>query len=302
MHNKREQKGEICKAIGKMAADALRAEAKATPKPGLVDRENSGAHRDMDYPLFLASCSTLEPYFGECAAIGQSCRKCGETGNAGKTGNVGAMQALRSAGLAAEAAMFAETGGVNTHKGMVFSMGILCFSIGQMQTELEFSRKEIDLAELQRCCAEVAAVLLGEVDPLDTHGALVLQQTGTGGIRKEALSGFASAFQIGYPALVRAMAAGLDWNTALIKTLLVLMREVEDSNAVHRGGEEGLAFLRRRSAEILQRADFSKAEALDMVREFDRECTTRNLSPGGSADLLALSVMLYRTVKFYSQK
>ena len=108
--------------IGKMAADALRAEAAATPKPGLVDMENSGAHRDMDYPLFLTSCSALEPYFAECAEIGS---------RAPEDDSRQALQSLREAGLEAEKAMFSATGGVNTHKGLIFSMGILCFCLGE---------------------------------------------------------------------------------------------------------------------------------------------------------------------------
>jgi len=331
---------EICGNIGKMAAAALRAEAGATPKPGLVDRENSGAHTDMDYPLFLASCRALESYFVRCAEIGaahcagdsdatQTTALCGD-GTAKSaalcagdtdTGSDAAQtaQQLREAGLAAEEAMFAATGGVNTHKGLIFSMGVLCFCLGEalsesqqacllgealsesQQARLNVLRSGGQQAwlnpqktrDLQKRCAEVSESLLLGQSEMDTHGAAVRKSTGIGGIREEALSGFNSAFSIGYPALKEALDRGFDMNSALVRTLLVLMTRAEDSNAVYRGGREGLLFMRRQAEAILRETDLNSEEGMERVRAFDRECTARNLSPGGSADLLALSVMIY---------
>lgn len=268
--------------IGKMAADALRAEAAATPKPGLVDMENSGAHRDMDYPLFLTSCSALEPYFAECAEIGS---------RAPEDDSRQALQSLREAGLEAEKAMFSATGGVNTHKGLIFSMGILCFCLGE--NPAPGTEPALKPALLQDRCAGAAAALLSRQSPADTHGAQVLKKSGVGGIRAEALSGFDSAFSIGYPALKEAVSLGFDENQARIYALLRLMKEVGDSNVVYRGGKEGLSFIREKAAEILAKADLRTEVAAEMVRAFDRACIERNLSPGGSADLLAISIMLY---------
>lgn len=276
-----------------MAVAALRAEAGATPKPGLVDRENSGAHTDMDYPLFLASCRALESYFVRCAEIGAEAagpRAGSETAACTAseiTEAAGPLQLLREEGLAAEEAMFRATGGVNTHKGLIFSMGVLCFCLGGLLGE------GAHFHTLQKRCAEVSARLLCEQMPTDTHGAAVRKNTGIGGIRSEALSGFDSAFSIGYPALKEALDRGFDMNRALVRTLLVLMRRTEDSNAVYRGGRQGLAFMQKQAEEILRETDLNSEEGMNRVRAFDRECTMRNLSPGGSADLLALSVMIY---------
>ena len=349
----------FCKYIGSLAAAALKTEAAVTPKPGLVDRENSGAHRDMDYPLFLASSRALEPYFARCVMLGfergRACKRL-ETGCLLSSGGGecdSGLQKLRSAGLAAEDDMYAVTGGVNTHKGVIFSMGILCFCIGQLAAEEEIpglwkqqgfseSRKQLNpqsfpnlrevqmqqefrrirklqkmhksqeaqnlsetqdmsemqrlqnLQKLQRRCKEAAEQLLKAKNPSDTNGARVFREEGAGGIRKEALSGFSSVFEAGYPALLESLNLGLSENTALIRTLLILMTKTEDSNAVHRGGKEGLCFMRRQAVEILQE-DFRGAEekVLERVRAFDRACIKKNLSPGGSADLLALTVMLH---------
>ena len=312
MHNQKVQNQKTAAVIGGAAAEALRMEAAATPKPGLVDRENSGAHRDMDYPLFLASAAALKPYFVKCAALGME-----YTMEHGSGPDL--LKALREAGLAGEAAMFSATGGVNTHKGMVFSMGILCAALGQLIAEKKqaavlascsFRCMPAARQELQSRCAELAAALLAENNPRDTHGAQVLRNTGSGGIREEALSGFDSAFSLGYPAFKEARAGGLDENSALVKTLLILMTKTADSNAVYRGGTEGLAYLQQQAAEVLRDGGFEESAAatggrnrdsgiaasqrfFEAVRDFDRQCILRSLSPGGSADLLALSIMIY---------
>lgn len=102
--------------IGDLAYEALLAEVNATPKPGLVDRANAGAHTDMDHGTFLLSAEALRPWFREFARLGEaSAPKAPEA----------VLPSLRPAGIAAEEAMFAATGGVNTHKGAIFSLGLL---------------------------------------------------------------------------------------------------------------------------------------------------------------------------------
>lgn len=290
--------------IGTLAAEALRREAAATPKPGLVDKENCGAHQDMDYPLFLASADALAGYFARCAELGAAYgqrRLKGEVSDAeeGMTesgcsdGFAAYIRELRTAGLDGETAMFAASRGVNTHKGLVFSMGILCGSIAYLSAKHQIPMKEISRASLQKQCAETASALLGEVNPEDTHGGRVYRKAGVGGIRKEALSGFDGAFKVGLPALEQSEARGFSQNEAMIYALLSLMAVTEDSNAAHRGGAEGLAFIQRRAKELLISADLTGEGGMSRVRAFDAECIHRNISPGGSADLLALSAMLF---------
>lgn len=278
------------KAIGEKAYTALRREAWTTPKPGLVDRENSGAHRDMDYPLFLISCASLTEYFARCAAIGASHPRDGS--QAGARRDIAYLEELRNAGLQGERSMFSATGDVNTHKGAVFSLGTLCASLGQLAEEQRLFPNRIDLQKLQKRCGETASALLAVAGPDDTHGAAVYKR-GVGGIRKEAASGFSAAFTLGLPSLREAKAEGYDINQSMVKTLLLLMLHTQDSNVVYRGGLDGLIYVQKEAGRILRSQDLRTEQGMDEVRRFDKACIRRNLSPGGSADLLAFSVMLH---------
>lgn len=262
---------DICRIIGDMAVDALKLEAATTPKPGLVDKANNGAHKDMDFSMFLASAESLRDCFTRCAAVGA------DTEN------------LRSIGMEGERSMFLVTKNVNTHKGLIFSMGILCGALGELvQTGEHFDEKM-----LQGLCAKLAAELLSEDTHEKTHGREVLEKTGIKGIRGEALSGFASAFSIGLPTLRTSLAEGYTFNQAMVKTLLALMTKTADSNLVHRGGEKGLRFAQEHAGAILCHVDLRRDADMELVSAFDEICIEKNLSPGGSADLLALSAMLY---------
>lgn len=307
--------------IGEMAAEALCMEAAVTPKPGLVDRKNSGAHKDMDYPLFLVSADALKPYFTECARLGMTCGICSHCDEASYQEACISCSCCRSSddrdihvqagilrrmGIEAEHQMFEATGGVNTHKGMIFSMGILCFCLGMHSEKLVFcgaerSEPDMTICRLQNSCRYVASVLLGENKKLsyETHGEEVMRRTGIRGIREEALSGFNSAFSLGYSVLKRARSMGLSPNHSMVYTLLYLMTEVEDSNAIYRGGTEGLAFLQKEAAALVRNSQLPEESWFDKVRELDRKCIERNLSAGGCADMLAMSIMLYMIFEDY---
>lgn len=259
------------KTIGDMAVRALQLEAATTPKPGLVDRENNGAHQDMDYALFIRSSESLRDCFTQCAEAGADAQK------------------LREIGIRGEAVMFETTNHVNTHKGLIFSMGILCGALG----ELTERGDDFDEKDVQHLCARLAAELLLVDTARDTHGLRVLEETGVKGVRGEALSGFESVFGMSLLRLREAVDEGHTFEQAMVKTLLALMSKTEDSNLVHRGGQAGLAFVQERAAEILARADLREDEGMMLVRDFDESCIAKNLSPGGSADLLALTAMLY---------
>ena len=263
------------KTIGELAVQSLKLEAGTTPKPGLVDREGNGAHKDMDYPMFLASSEALRGCFEDCAAAGMQGAKAED---------------YRRIGLAGEQSMYQVTNHVNTHKGLIFSMGIFCGVLGELVRYQEAFTEE----DVQCRTKELACSLL-QWDPVEnTHGRQVQKNTGTGGIRGEALSGFASVFRIGLPALRKAMAEGEDLEYAMIRTLLTLMCETEDSNVVYRGGLEGLTFVKQEAKAILEEMAMPMGDAdLSRVREFDTKCIEKNISPGGSADLLALTTMLY---------
>jgi len=262
------------KYIGDLAVRALQLEAATTPKPGLVDRENHGAHKDMDFPLFLASSEALRVCFEDCAAAGME--------------RAGA-EVYRAIGFAGEQSMYEATNHVNTHKGLIFSMGIFCGALGELVACQEAFSEE----DVQRHVKKLACSLLHGAKPQNTPGQRVLEETGKKGIRGEAFGGFPSVFDIGLPALREALHGGLSLNRAMVQTLLTLMCETEDSNVIYRGGLAALDFVQEHAAAILQHIDLTKDEDLELVRAFDDICIEKHLSPGGSADLLALTAMLY---------
>ena len=264
--------------ISDAAVSSLLEEVGTTPKPGLVDKRNSGAHRDMDYPLFVKSSNSLAEYYRECARLGA----------------LGLPQAeltvkLRKAGVAAEEKMFEATGGVNTQKGLIFSMGIMCAGWSTLIEE----ESQIDDEHLRNRFAEISGLLLTNDSATKTNGLKVLEKTGVGGIRKEALSGFANCFEPGVRTLREALARGRSFNGAAVETLLTLMTACEDSNVVHRGGIEALRFVKTTAAEILSR-NYDEKTLLEDTSRFDDECIRGNISPGGAADLLALTLMIHK--------
>ncbi len=266
----------ISRRIADIAHGALIAEVDATPKPGLVDRANNGAHSDMDRALFVRSADALLPYFERFTQAGIDNALLDEEK---------LLTLLRRPGMEAESAMFAATGGVNTHKGALFSLGLLCAAAGRAAALEE----PADAASL---CTAVARMTRGicqrECGCEDTNGQRVFRAYGALGVRGEAESGFASVMQYGYPVLRDALARGLDENEAHVRTLLSLMANITDTNVLSRAGEDGSAFTKSRAAQLL--SNFSIAGA----GELDALLIKRRISPGGAADLLAISIFLYR--------
>ena len=248
--------------LGEMAENALLAEVHFTPKPGLVDEANNGAHRDMDVPLFERSAHALRPCFEEFVRLGIQ----------------GASPAaLQQAGVRAEQAMFAATGGVNTHKGAIYSGALLLHAAGRLLS----GEEEGNLCEL---AAQTAAAIPA---PTGTHGAAVRAQCG--GIRTEAVSGYPTA-----QAVLRQLR-----QSGPLDALLLSMSRLDDSTLWHRGGAEGAQLVRSRAADILA-APASEREA--RTRRLDAELIERNPSPGGSADLLAMAFFLEKALPLLGQE
>lgn len=248
--------------LGEMAENALLAEVHFTPKPGLVDEANNGAHRDMDVSLFERSAHALRPCFEEFVRLGIQ---------------GAAPAALQQAGVRAEKAMFAATGGVNTHKGAIYSGALLLHAAGRLLS----GEEEGDLCEL---AAQTAAAIPA---PTGTHGAAVRAQCG--GIRTEAVSGYPTA-----QAVLRQLR-----QSGPLDALLLSMSRLDDSTLWHRGGAEGAQLVRSRAADILA-APASEREA--RTRRLDAELIERNLSPGGSADLLAMAFFLEKALPLLGQE
>lgn len=274
--------GEDARTAAQLAAQSLLYEVCTTPKPGLVDRANSGSHKDMDIFTFMASVSSLWPYFEECAAIGR------QTAGADPTDT---FRQLRWPGKLAEMAMWDATDGVNTHKGAIFSMGVLCGALGRLPRE-QWREPELVLGE----CARMTKGLTerefqGITDQTaQTAGQWLFVRYGLRGIRGEAEQGFPAVLNVGLPKLEHGIAQGLSLNDAGCAALLALMTTATDTNLIARSDRETQLWVSEQVQEILEQSPFPSRERLDGL---DKAFMQMNLSPGGSADLLAMTYMLY---------
>ena len=266
-----------------LATQALLYEVCTAPKPGLVDPLDSGSHSDMDLFTFLRGIPALTPYWETCVRLGRD--------TAG-SGPEEAFAALRAAGKEAERALFAATGGINTHRGAIFSLGLLCGAAGRLWTADEPCRDPAALAEAAAAlCREAverdraAARRLGPV----SDGERLFQSCGMGGARGEAASGFPSVLRTALPVLDAALERGRGENDAGVAALLHLVALGKDTNMAARGGPETAARVSEELRSWLEREPLPSAEAAAVWKERFR---ARRLSPGGCADLLAAAWFL----------
>lgn len=266
--------------IATAAVDALLEEVHTTPKPGLVDLRNNGSHPDMNVPLFTASAKALDPYFMRCAIIAQ------------KTADLSPADVfplLREAGLEAEAAMHVATGGVNTHKGAIYTMGILCAAFARLWHIGETAPTAEEVLSLCAAIAGDAARADLENAAADTAGLRLYRELGISGIRGEMAQGLPSVANIALPVFRAAQPQGLNRNDAGVVTLLHLIAHVQDTNLYHRGGQSGANFAADSARELLKHNPYPAAAQVEVL---DDAFIARNLSPGGCADLLAATYFL----------
>ncbi|MFC6788532.1 triphosphoribosyl-dephospho-CoA synthase MdcB [Methylobacterium komagatae] len=259
--------------IGALAHRALIDELEAWPKPGLVSPVDSGSHRDMDAGMLRRSAGAIAPFFPDLVEAGARAAPLSE---------------LRRIGLQAEAAMLAATGGVNAHRGAIFSLGLICAAAGR------FGGKPFP--------AEALAIQVGDLwgeeigrrpaSPV-SHGGRAALRYGVMGAGAEAAAGFPAVRDFGLPALRRGrrLAPG-DVQAARIECLFALMAELDDTNLLHRGGPEGLLFARRSARDFLDAGGVGAADWRDTATTLHRAFVEARLSPGGAADLLAVTLFL----------
>lgn len=248
--------------IAHLATQALQAELDTTPKPGLVDKDNNGAHRDMDYALMQRSIDTLHPYFVKLALLG-----CADA--------LPTHTSIRDIGIEAEKAMLSATNGVNTHKGALFSMGLAVVA----------AVHEKDTDSLQTTIKALAASF---PDTNGTHGSKAkLLSKGTTAIKgalDNAREGYEMLFAEWLPFYIERRKER-DAHT-LHKTLLRIMCDLDDTNVIYRTDLATAEEVKQEARALLD--NFSEAALKDM----DRHYTTRNISPGGAADMLSLTIFI----------
>jgi len=259
-------------SIAELAVAAIRAEADLTPKPGLVDQRGCGAHSDMDLSMLHRSAESLRTAFIECATaaiqltFGPELReRLGEVGRAG------------------ERDMLAATGGVNTHRGALWALGLL--SAGAALGG--------GLAGAIGVAAQLATIPDRNTTATPkSHGAQARLRYGVSGAAGQAQAGFPHVRLHALPALRTARRSGADEGTARLEALLSLMATLDDTCLLHRGGSAGLRAVQASARAVVNAGGFRTPEGRRRFSALDDMCLTRRLSPGGSGDLLSATVFL----------
>ena len=251
--------------IAHLATDALRVELNTTPKPGLVDRNDNGAHKDMDLVLMGKSIDALQPFFVKLALMG------GQTA-------MPETEQVRQLGIDAERAMLQATGGVNTHRGALFSMGLTTLAAAWCKEH----EGTVNAERLQDIVMQVA----GQFTPTaGTHG--------NDAVNAHRVTGALDLAKTCYPLLFNDWLAAYrgyladDAATACHKLLLLIMSQLDDTNVIHRVGFEQAQLVKQEALALLN--NYSTADMESMNRDY----IARNISPGGSADMVALTVFIH---------
>jgi triphosphoribosyl-dephospho-CoA synthase len=292
--------------LARFAVNALIEEAQLTPKPALVDRRGSGAHRDLDLDTMLRSAHALEPTFAALAAAARP----------------GAPSAtlraeLAQIGRAGEHAMMQATGGSNAHRGAIWIVGLLVAGAALVDAGQTTSARGASADGSPHTRAPVAAgtpgfnfagtvcALAAQIAcfpdrftaPSDSHGERARQRYQVGGARREAQDGFPHVVAIGLPALLKARANGAPEDAARLDALLAIMATLDDTCLLHRAGLAGLQAGQQGARGVLELGGSSTASGRAALVELDRTLLSLNASPGGSADLLAATLFIDMLVR-----
>jgi triphosphoribosyl-dephospho-CoA synthase len=267
----------LCARVARTALSCLYTELALYPKPGLVSFVDNGSHTDMNAQTFMRSMFALRHYFAHACRAG--------FGDA-------AFTTLKLLGIEAEARMLRATRGINTHRGAIFSLGMLCAAVGRAAAQaMPLTPASLQAVLLLRWGEELAAHSIHRAG--DSNGLNAARLHGTSGAREEAALGFPSVFAVGLPALVRTLEAGRGGECARIDALFALMAHMSDTNVYHRGGADGAATVRTHARAFMAVGGTAnpdwKAHALECHHVF----VERRLSPGGAADLLAATSLVH---------
>ncbi len=273
-------RGEFVESLVFIITQSLKEEVTAHPKFGLVTKVNSGKHKDMDYNTFIESIEVLKPYFAEYAFEGFD---FGEA-TFGK---------LRKIGVRAEKALLEKTKGVNTYKGVIFLLGILIPSI----VDVVYNNKIFE--EIQENIKYLSVDILKDFDNLDekiknnetlTYGEKIYKEYGITGVRGEVKNGLEIAFE-----LAKQFRNPMENNNDLvINILLNSMAQLDDTVILHKHSIETLSYIKNRSYDIIKHGDIDSDIWRSNIEKFTEECIELNISPGGSADIVSVVLILIK--------
>ncbi|MGG4607420.1 triphosphoribosyl-dephospho-CoA synthase CitG [Providencia sp. Me31A] len=261
-----------------LAWQAMLAEVNLTPKPGLVDKHNTGAHKDMALTDFYLSANAIAKHFPRFLHAGAQYKdlslEC-------------VLMEIRPIGLDCETAMYQATQGVNTHKGSIFSLGLVLTAIGRLIA----LQQAIFPQAISQLVAGMCAGITNELKQptlQPTAGRRLYEQYGLTGARGEAEGGYQLVIEHSLPYYLQQLVKGKTNDIALLDTLILLMSLNNDTNIVNRGGIAALTWIKQRATQLLN-AGINTHDDLAQIKQFDHECIVQNISPGGSADLLILT-------------
>jgi triphosphoribosyl-dephospho-CoA synthase len=261
--------------LARLARQALIAEAELTPKPGLVDRRGDGAHTDLSLEVMRRSAVAIEPYFCRMAILSKGARP-----------SQSLREQLALTGRHAEHAMLAATGGSNSHKGAIWALGLLVSAaamydeVGTRACAVAAKAKDIASFEDRAMPRQVS------------HGDAVARRYGVAGARGEALCGFPHVMEVALPMLRRRRQHGATEQIARLDALLSVMSRLDDTCVLYRGGTAALATAKEGAAAVEAAGGSATELGSQRLRQLDRRLLDLNVSPGGSADLLAAALFL----------
>ncbi len=269
----------IARHIALLAVRSLYQELALYPKPGLVSFRDNGAHLDMSAATFVRSLFSLRGYFVAIAAAGMREVEFNE---------------LQQLGLAAESRMLRATRGINTHRGAIFTHGILAAAAGcTAARNIAPTDENLRTIVTENWSRDLRVIAVAST-AMPSHGQLMAARHGVTGARGEALQGFPTVFEIALPALRSALDRGAETQLALLHTFFVLLAETQDTNVLYRGGAEGLQFIQTRAKDILERGSVFATDWQQRAESLHHQCSIKNLSPGGCADLLAAAWFVHQ--------
>jgi len=272
--------------IGSNILKAILMEVICTPKPGLVDMANSGAHKDMDITTFMESTSAIAHFMAVAAQVAMDHR--GELNTL--------LPKIRAIGRSAEEEMFLATDNVNTQKGLIFSGMLVAAAAGYLTAretgDLKLLRIIQTIQKITEGIVERELMRLDKNEKKITAGEWLFLDSGVTGIRGEAEKGFPNA-EAAYQVISKAKASGIPFERGLIMALLFLMTRVDDTNILARHGPETLTYVRNKANKLVLSENAYSDEWLEEVRALDQDFIEQNISPGGCADLLAVALMFY---------
>ena len=263
--------------LAQQAVKALMYEVAVTPKPGLVDRADNGAHKDMNFFTFINSSTALYDYFKKCAL--KAIEFCDKTPQK-------LFANLRYLGLEAENKMYQHTFGVNTHKGAIFSFGLIVAAAAYLSEKSEKLSAENILAT----CADMAQLSIADFENPNVHksfGKQIFAQQNIKGIRGQAAAGYPDV-KPAFEYLKKCIEKGDSFDIAGAKVLCMLMSKLEDTNVIKRSDTAMLKQVQEKAESIIQQDNIE-----DELKTLNTEFIKLNISPGGCADLLAICFLLY---------